>query len=119
LYSADRQYLTAALHVANTLVRKARTGTSTQSVWPDRVIMDSGKVTAEYGAHLVGCYMLLDQLIKAKLGDVKAYANARAKTREFLLHYPLKTGYWTDGHTDNAINSNTYKSNTPESNFTL
>ena len=119
LYSGDKQYLTAALNMANTLVRKARTGTSTQSVWPDRVIMDSGKVTAEYGAHLVGCYMLLDQLIMAKLGDVKAYANARTKTREFLLHYPLKTGYWTDGHTDNAINSNTYKSNTPESNFTL
>ena len=119
LYSGDKRYLNAALDVANTLARKARTGTSTQSVWPDRVIMDSGKITAEYGAHLVGCYMLFDQLIRANQGDVKAYENARDKTREFLWRYPLKTGYWTDGHTDNAINSNTYRSNTPESNYTL
>jgi hypothetical protein len=119
LYSSDQQYLAAALNVAGTLARKARAGNSTQSVWPDRVIMDSGKVTAEYGAHLVGCYMLFDQLIRAQAADVKAYENARAKTRDFLLHYPLKTGYWADGHTDNAITSNIYKSNTPESNFTL
>ena len=119
LYSGDKRYLTAALDVANTLARKARTGTATQSVWPERVIMDSGKVTAEYGTHLVGCYMLFDQLIRANQGDVNAYQNAREKTREFLLHYPLKTGYWADGHTDNAVNSNTYKSNTPKSNFVL
>jgi hypothetical protein len=119
LYSGDQRFLTAALNVANTLARKARTGTATQSVWPDRVIMDSGKVTAEYGAHLVGCYMLFDQLLRANQGDVKAYRDARDKTREFLRRYPLKTGYWADGHTDNAVNSNTYKSNTPESNYTL
>jgi len=119
LYSGDEQYLTAALNVANTLASKAHTGTSTESVWPDRVVMDAGKVTSEYGAHWVGCYMLFDQLIKAKLGNVQAYENARAKTRDFLLQYPLKTGYWADGHTDNPDYGNTYKSNTPESNFTL
>ena len=63
--------------------------------------------------------MLLDQLIKANCGDVKAYENAREKTRDFLLQYPLKTGYWADGHTDNSDYGNTYKSNTPASNFTL
>jgi hypothetical protein len=119
LYSGDEKYLTAALNVANTLARKVRTGTATQSVWPDRVVMDTGKVPSEYGAHWVGCYMLFDQLIRAKLGDVKAYENARAKTQDFLLQYPLKTGYWADGHTDNPNYGNTYKSNTPESNFTL
>src|SRR2546428_1323883 len=93
LYSGDKRFLTAALNTADTLARKVRTGTSIQSVWPERVIMDSGKVTAEYGAHWIGCYMLLDELIKAKLGDVKAYKNARAKARDFLLHYPPKTGY--------------------------
>jgi len=119
LYSGDMKYLNAAINVASTLARNVRTGTSTQSVWPDRVVMDTGKVTAEYGAHWTGCYMLLDQLIKGNRGDVKAYENARAKARDFLLQYPLRTGYWADGHTDNAINSNTYKSNTPASNFTL
>jgi hypothetical protein len=119
LYSGDKTYLTAALNVADTLARKVRTGTSTQSVWPDRVILDTGKVTAAYGAHWTGCYMLLDQLIKANHGDVQSYRHARAKARDFLLQYPRKTGYWADGHTDANVNSNTYKSNTSASNFTL
>ena len=119
LYSGDKKYLTAALNVADTLARKVRTGTSTQSVWPERVIMDTGKVTAEYGAHWIGCYTLLGQLTKANLGNVEAYEKARAQARDFLLQYPLKTGYWADGHTDVAEVTNTYKSNTAASNFTL
>jgi hypothetical protein len=119
LYSGDKKYLTAALNVANKLAREVRTGTSTQSVLPDRVLMDTGKVTSEYGAHFTGCWMLFDQLIKANLGDLKAYENARAKLRDFLVQFPLKTGYWADGHTDNSDYSNTYKSNTPASDFTL
>ena len=31
----------------------------------------------------------------------------------------MKTGYWTDGHTDTDVNSNTYKSNLSASNATL
>jgi hypothetical protein len=119
LYSGDKKHLTAALNAANTLAAKVRTGTSTQSVWPDRVVMDTGKVTAEYGAHWAGCYMLLNQLMGANLGDVEAYRKAHTKVRDFLLQYPLKTGYWADGHTDADVNSNTYKSNTAASNFTL
>ena len=119
LYSGDGTYLTAALNVADKLAREVRTGSSTQSVWPDRVLMDSGKITSEYGAHWVGCYMLFEQLIRANQGDVKRYENAREKARDFMLHYPLKSGYWADGHTDNSDYGNTYKSNTPESNYTL
>jgi len=119
LYTGDTTYLTAALNVANKLAQEVRTGTATQSIWPDRVVMDSGKITSDYGAHWAGCYMLFDQLIKANRGDVKAYTNAREKTRNFLLQYPLKTGYWADGHTDNPDYDNKYKSNTPASNFAL
>jgi hypothetical protein len=50
---------------------------------------------------------------------VNAYRDAIEKAREFLLHYPMKTGYWTDGHTDTDIKSNTYKSNLSASNTTL
>jgi hypothetical protein len=119
LYSGDRKYLIAALNVANKLAREARNGTATQSVWPDRVVMDTGKVTSEYGAHWTSSYVLFDRLIDAGLGDAAAYENARAKARDFLLQYPLKTGYWADGHTDNSDYGNTYKSNTPASDFTL
>jgi hypothetical protein len=119
LYSSEKKYLTAAVNVANTLARTVRTGNSTKSVWPDRVVMDTGRITAEYGAHWTGCYMLLDQLIRANVGNVKAYESARGAVRAFLLQYPLKTGYWTDGHTDSAVHSNTHKSNTSASDFTL
>ena len=54
LYTQDRKYLDAAIHVADALARNARTGTSTQSVWPYRVLADTGKVTAEYGSQLDG-----------------------------------------------------------------
>lgn len=119
LLSDDRRYLAAALDVAGVLARKVRPGTSTRSPWPMRVVMKNGKATAEYGAHFTGCWLLFDQLIQANLGDVKAYEAARTKVRDFLLRYPLKTGYWADGHTDNPVNNHTYKSNTAASNFTL
>ncbi len=118
-YSGQRKYLDAALRVADVLAEKARTGTAEKSVWPYRVLMNSGKVTAEYGANWTGCYLLLDNLIKAGLGNVKKYAAARAKAQAFLLQYPMKSGYWTDGHSDTQINSTTYKSNLSASNTTL
>ncbi len=119
LLSGDKKYLRAALDVAGTLARKARAGSATESVWPERVLMDSGKVTSGYGAHWVGTYQLLDELAKAKRGDVAAYEKARDKLRAFLLQYPLQTGAWADGHTDVPMNSHTYKSNTAASNYVL
>jgi len=119
LYTGDEKFKIAAINVANTLSDKVCTGSATQSPWPYRVIMNTGKVTAEYGANWMGCYMLLDNLAKSNLGNVTAYANACKKVREFILEYPMKTGYWTDGHTNNNVNSNTYKSNMSASNITL
>ncbi len=119
LYTGDAKYRTAAINVANTLASKVRVGTSAQSVWPYRVVMDTGKITAQFGANWIGSYTLLDSLIKANLGNVAAYQDARAKARDFILQNPMKTGYWTDGHTDTDVNSNTYKSNMSASNVTL
>ena len=31
----------------------------------------------------------------------------------------MQTGYWTDGHSDNAVNSHTYRSNLSKSNALL
>ncbi|HZY24882.1 MAG TPA: hypothetical protein VFE71_03590 [Bacteroidales bacterium] len=119
LYSGDNKYLEAAIHVADVLGKHARNGTDSQSVWPYRVIMSSGTVTSEYGANWTGCYMLLENLIKAGAGNVKMYREALTKAKNFILKYPMKTGYWTDGHSDTDINSNTYKSNLSASNITL
>ena len=118
-YTGDNKYKTAAIKMANTLAAKVRTGSATQSPWPYRVIMNTGKVTAEYGANWAGCYTLLDNLIRANLGNVAAYRDACKKVKDFILQYPMKTGYWTDGHTDADVNSNTYKSNMSASNIAL
>ena len=118
-FTNDKKYLTAAIHTADVLAAKARIGTASQSVWPYRVKMDTGKITAEYGANWTGCYSLLDELIKAGLDKTGAYKEARSKARDFILNFPMQTGYWTDGHTDTDINSNTYKSNLSKSNAVL
>ena len=118
-FTGDKKYLNEAIHIADVLARNAKTGNANESVWPYRVVMDSGKIIAPYGANWTGCYMLLENLIKAGLGNVEAYTIARDKARNFILDYPMKTGYWTDGHTDTEIISNTYKSNLSASNTTL
>lgn len=118
-YTGNKKYLSAALKVAGVLANNARNGNKDKSVWPYRVVMTDGRITASYGANWTGCYMLLESLIRAGLGDVRAYTDARNKARDFILEYPMKTGYWTDGHTDTDIKSNTYKSNLSASNTTL
>jgi hypothetical protein len=81
--------------------------------------MDSGNVTAPYGANWTGCYMLFDNLIKEGYDNKRLYTSTRDKVKDFLLAFPMKTGYWTDGHTDTDIKSNTYKSNLSASNMSL
>lgn len=119
LFTQDRKYLDAAIHVADALAAHVRTGTTTQSVWPYRVVVDTGEVTAEYGANWAPSYALLNSLAQAKLGNAEKYEAAAAKARSFILNFPMKTGHWTDGHTDTKINSNTYKSNMSASNAAL
>jgi hypothetical protein len=118
-FTGEKKYLSAALSVADILTKNAKTGTAEESVWPYRVVMDDGRVTAPYGANWTGCYMLLENLIRANLGNVEAYRDARDKARDFILQYPMKTGYWTDGHADTDVKINTYKSNLSASNTSL
>ncbi len=119
LWSGERKYLEAAVSIADVLAENAKPGTSSESVLPYRVIMDKGLITAPYGANWTGCYMLFDNLIDAGKGNVPQYMAAKNLIRDFLLEYPMKTGYWTDGHTDTDIKSNTYKSNLSASNMAL
>lgn len=119
LYTGNEKYKKAAVDIANTLASKVQVGSATQSPWPYLVIMDTGLITSSYGANWTGCYMLLDNLIQAKIGQVDAYKNAVKLVKDFLMTYPLKTGYWTDGHSDTPVKSNTYKSNLSASNFKL
>lgn len=119
LFTQDRKYLTAAVDVADAVAAHARTGNATQSALPYRVVMDTGRVTAEYGANWAPTYALLRSLIRANVGEAEKYRDAAVQLRAFVLEFPMKTGYWTDGHTDVNINSNTYKSNLSASNTVL
>ncbi len=118
-YYGEKKYLEAAIKVADALARHAREGNAEKSAWPYRVLLNNGKITAQYGANWMGCFSLLDELVRSGLGDTADYKAACGKVKKFLLQFPLQTGYWSDGHTDNNINSNTYKSNMSASNFTL
>lgn len=119
LYTGIEKYKTAAVNIANTLAANANDGTATHSVWPYRVVMSTGEVTAPYGANWMGSYDLLDHLVKAGIGNVDAYRNAMAKAKAFILNHPMKTGYWTDGHSDTDVKSHTYRSNLSASNMKL
>lgn len=119
LYTNNEKYKTAAINIANTLAAKAQTGDAERSVWPYRVVMSTGEVTAPYGANWIGAYALLEHLVKAKAGNTAAYQNAMDKVKDFMLRFPMRTGYWTDGHTDTDVKSNTYKSNMGKSNTAL
>jgi hypothetical protein len=118
-FTGNEKYKTAAVNVANTLAAKARTGTATHSVWPYRVVLNTGEAKAEYGANWIGCYTLFDNLVKTNTGNTSAYITAMKKVKDFLLQFPMKTGYWTDGHSDTDVNSPTYKSNLSASNMKL
>ncbi len=119
LITGNEKFKTAAVQVADVLAAHARVGSASQSVWPYRVVMSDGRITAQYGANWMGCYNLLDYLVKAGVGNVEAYKKALVKARNFILQFPMKTGYWTDGHTDTDVNSTTYKSNMSASNTVL
>jgi hypothetical protein len=119
LYTGNEKYKFAAMRIANTLASKVQTGSALQSPWPYLVVMSTGEITSPYGANWIGAYSLLKALADQQLGDVNAYNNACKKVKEFLLNFPAKTGYWTDGHSDTPVKSNTYKSNLSASNFKL
>ena len=119
LLTGNEKFKTAAIQVADVLAAHARVGSASQSVWPYRVVMSDGRITAPYGANWMGSYSLLDYLVRTGLGDTTAYRKALVLAQNFVLQFPMKTGYWTDGHTDTDVNSNTYKSNMSASNTVL
>lgn len=121
-FYGEQKYLDAAIAVADALAANVRTGDREKSVWPYRVNAETGAITSEYGANWIGCYALLDELVKGGHGSsvkIAAYTNARDKARAWMLAHPVVTGYWTDGHSDTQINSSTYRSNLSKSNYAL
>lgn len=119
LFFGEEKYKTAAIKVADVLASKVRPGNATQSPWPYVVNMNTGKIVSDYGANWFGCITLFDHLIEANIGNVKAYQEALATARKWLLQYPMQNGLWVDGHTDNLTAGTRNLSNMSASNASL
>lgn len=118
-FYGDTKYRDAAIKIANTLISKMAKGSATASPWPYRVVMSSGEITSAYGANWTGAWLLFDELTADDKSRASEYEIVKHTIAEFLLNYPAQTGYWTDGHSDTPVNSNTYKSNLSASNYKL
>jgi len=119
LSNGEEKYLVAARRVADLLAAKLRTGSKNQSPWPYLVNAKTGRSRSEYGANWTGAYVLFEKMIALKQGDRSRYEKVLRTLKDFLLAFPLKTGYWTDGHSDTYVNSSSYRSNLSASNFKL
>lgn len=100
----ERKYLEAALHCADALARNVRPGDESHSPWPFRVDARTGtRIREEYTANTIGPIRLLDELLRLKLGDTRAYRRTRALAWSWLMTYPMRNHVWTQYFEDVLI----------------
>ncbi len=100
----EKKYLVAALRCADALARHVRPGDESHSPWPFRVDAKTGKrVREEYTANTIGPIRLLDELLRLKLGDRRAYRRARDLGWSWLMSYPARNHVWTQYFEDVLI----------------
>jgi hypothetical protein len=119
-YSGNTAFRDAAINAANTLVGKMRTGNATQSPWPYVVNTNTNNIVSQYCSnYFFGAMQLFDDLIDANIGNVSGYSTARTSLKNWLLQYPMQSGNWVDGHSDNNIGNTMNKSHTVATNAAL
>ena len=92
----DKKYLGAALHCADALARNVRVGDASHSPWPFRVDAKTGtKIREQYTANTIGPIRLFDELLRLRLGNTKAYRQARTLAWNWLRAYPVQNHVWT------------------------
>jgi hypothetical protein len=112
--TGDERYRDAAIACADALARHAREGDELRSPWPFRVYAQTNVAREEYSSNVVGAIMLFDELSRLGLGDVDAYARARATAFAWLMRVPMKNDAWSgyfediEIQTDPAANPNQY-----------
>lgn len=100
----ERKYLEAALHCADALAQNVRLGDESHSPWPFRVDARTGtKVREEYTANTIGPIRLLDELLRLRLGDTRAYRRTRNLAWNWLMAYPMRNHVWTQYFEDVLI----------------
>ncbi len=100
----EKKYLRAALHCVEALARHARSGDESHSPWPFRVDARTGtKIREAYTANTIGPIRLFDELLRLKLGNTRAYRQARGLAWSWLMTYPVRNHVWTQYFEDVLI----------------
>ncbi len=102
-FSGNTRYRDAAIHAADVLAAKVRTGNASQSPWPFRVQAQTGQIREDYCAHVVSPIELFDELIRLGLGNTAAYQNARQTVWTWLMNYPIRNNVWANYFEDIQI----------------
>ena len=102
-FNGNTRYRDAAIHSADVLAAKVRTGNANQSPWPFRVQAQTGQVREDYCAHVVSSIELFDELIRLGLGNTAAYQSARQTVWNWLVAYPLQNNAWANYFEDVGI----------------
>lgn len=106
-------YREAALACANALAKHVRPGDADHSPWPFRVNAETNFAREEYSSNVIGPVKLFDELLRLRLGDERAFRNARELAWNWMMKYPMQNGAWSgyfeDVYSfDKPINYNQY-----------
>lgn len=108
--TGDQKYLNAAIDGANALASHVRTGSTSQSPWPFRVVASSGAVKEQYSSHISSPIELFDELIALNAGNVSGYTSARTTAWNWMMTYPMQNNAWAQYFEDVGFKS-TYNDN--------
>lgn len=117
--TGEREYLEAAVRMANTLAEKVQPGDADHSPWPFKVHAQTGQVgilvpdrtwtegmhrqydasdpslpRSAYTTNWSGTLGLFDELIELGEGDVEAYQRAFDTAFAWMMAYPVETNKW-------------------------
>jgi hypothetical protein len=102
-YDGNARFRDAAIHCADVLASKIRTGTQTQSPWPYRVKASNNSVIENYCSNIIGPISLFDGLIAAGLGNTSAYQTARTAAWSWMMQFPMQNNVWAQYFEDVGI----------------
>jgi len=126
--TGNKQYLTAAIDIANTLAIHTKAGDGENSPLPFKVNAFNGEVgilknnsgdgtmsgTSSYTTNWAGTLMLFSELKTMEQGSLTLYQNASDLIITWMLTYPLNTNKWgpffedVPGWSDTQINAVTF-----------
>lgn len=112
--TGEARYRDAAVACADALARHVGPGDRQSSPWPFRVYALTNVVREPYSSNVIGAIELFDELQRLEVGNVEAYARARAMAFNWLMSVPMTTDAWSayfediDIQSDPAVNVNQY-----------